>query len=560
MKKVLKTIAAISLALVPLLAMPSAADESQPENKAAVVLTCPGDLQGLAGSWANEYAAFDPQAKISLIVPPQAGTIPENSQIFIGYGDEIPVAYRHFPFEMISVGRDVFVPVINEKNPFMSGILESGVSISELGATLAGSGQRWDLLIEGAEPLSIHYYFTDDDALIKTFGKFLGVELKGFKKARRGDASAVLASVASDPLAIGFCHLKDIVSEMEDSFVEGIAVLPLDRNENGKLDAIEDFCGVPSAFNRAVWIGKYPGKLVRELYCAFDANSVKGSETAFMKWLVNEGQSSLEGHGLTQLTTGEKHSALARIPSEKVLPMVTPEKHPYLKFVIMILLAAIILGFAIQYLVYYIKGVRKERQAHEALKPHLFDEGSVDVPAGIYFDKSHTWAFMEKNGQVRIGVDDFLPHVTGKLSAIRMKQPGDHVKKGEIILTLVQRGKKLNIKSPLSGTIRQHNNSLRESPSLISKSPYSDGWVYLVEPTNWLREVQFMFMADKFRVWIAGEFGRLRDFLSIMKNFGGRKLSTVVLQDGGRVREGALEDLSPEAWEEFQTYFIEATS
>ncbi|HSG67587.1 MAG TPA: hypothetical protein VK994_02695, partial [Bacteroidales bacterium] len=70
----------------------------------------------------------------------------------------------------------------------------------------------------------------------------------------------------------------------------------------------------------------------------------------------------------------------------------------------------------------------------------------------------------------------------------------------------------------------------------------------------------FMFMADKFRIWMTSEFGRLKDFLAIMTNFGSRKLSTIVLQDGGRVKEGALEGLGPEAWEDFQTYFIEASA
>ena len=560
MKKVLKNIAAISLALIPLIAVTSAVNEDQHESREAVVLTCPADLQGLVGSWANEFAVFDPQSDVRLADPATTGTSPAFHAIFIGYGDEMPAAYRHFPYEMISVGRDVFVPVINAENPYRAEIMEQGIGLSDLRATFTGKGQNWNILIEGAEPSTIHYYLADDDALLTTVGEFLGVDLESINTASRENVSSVLASVASDPLAIGFCHLKDIVNEMEDTFVDGILVLPLDRNENGKLDAIEDFNRTPSAFNRAVWIGKYPGALVRDLYCAFDANTVRDNEAAFMKWLVNEGQSNLEGYGLMQLTTGEKHSAIAHIPTERVLPLVAPEKYPYMKFVIMILLAAIILGIVIRYIVNSIKSVKKEKEAYEALKPRLFDEGSVDIPAGIFFDKSHTWAFMEKNGQVRIGVDDFLPHVTGKLSAIRMKQPGDQVKKGEDILTLVQRGKKLNIKSPVSGTVRQHNNALRENPLLISSSPYSEGWVYLVEPANWLREVQFMFMADKFRVWISGEFGRLRDFLSIMKNFGGSKLSTVVLQDGGRVREGALEDMGPEAWEEFQTYFIEATS
>ncbi len=537
--------------------------EDQPrEDRNQVVVSCPYELRSLVGSWVDEFNAPGSFPAVTLsessLDETLYGTRPE---LYIGYESSLPEGLVIPSDIIITLGRDVYVPVVNACNPYMETLMLTGVPFSQLAMTMTVPGMRsWNELLAAASAVPINYYLVDDDIMVNALTGFLGLSDEAFATMNRGNTEDVIMSVAGDPLAIGFCHLKDITARMQDAYVPGITVLPVDRNNNGKLDDIENFYALPSALNRAVWIGKYPRALSNDLVCTFSGKEMHAGGIAFLKWMVNEGQPYLENYGITDLTTGEKQSALAKIPSGQLMPPAGADRFPYLKFAIMLAIAIIVISFVVQYMYTYITHVRKDKAAHRAMKPQLFSEAAMEVPAGVYFDKTHTWTFMEKDGKVRIGLDDFLPHVTGRLSAVRMKQPGTEVKRGEVILTLVQRGKKLNIKSPVSGTIRSHNTALLEMPSMINRSPYSEGWVYLIEPSNWLRELQFMFMSDKFRYWLSGEFTRLRDFLSIMQSFGGRKLSTVVLQDGGRVREGALEGLSPEAWEEFQTYFIDATS
>ncbi len=66
------------------------------------------------------------------------------------------------------------------------------------------------------------------------------------------------------------------------------------------------------------------------------------------------------------------------------------------------------------------------------------NENLIAAPKGLYFDKSHTWAFMEKDGIVKVGIDDFIQHITGTITRIKMKEPGERVRKGEKILTIIQ--------------------------------------------------------------------------------------------------------------------------
>jgi len=232
--------------------------------------------------------------------------------------------------------------------------------------------------------------------------------------------------------------------------------------------------------------------------------------------------------------------------------------HPF-QTTIYIIIALFVSGFIIVTTVRYI--IRKKSTLTDQLStnPPVFDEKSVVVPKGLYFDKSHTWAFMEIDGNVRIGIDDFLQHITGPVTRIKMKYPGEMIKKGEKIFSVIQNGKQLAIHSPVSGTIKAQNEMLATDTSSINASPYSDGWVYLIEPANWIRETQFMVMAERYREWLRYEFSRLKDFFAASLKANTRDYAHVVLQDGGTVKDNILADFGPEVWEDFQTNFIDSS-
>jgi hypothetical protein len=140
-----------------------------------------------------------------------------------------------------------------------------------------------------------------------------------------------------------------------------------------------------------------------------------------------------------------------------------------------------------------------------------------------------------------------------------MKSPGEKVRKGEEILSIIRNGKQLNLYSPVSGFIRKQNTFLIDTPTKINILPYTDGWVYKIEPTNWIREVRFLFMSDKYKEWLEDEFARLKDFLALSANINRVVYDQIVLQDGGELKINILADLEPKVWEEFQTRFIDTS-
>lgn len=188
---------------------------------------------------------------------------------------------------------------------------------------------------------------------------------------------------------------------------------------------------------------------------------------------------------------------------------------------------------------------------------NILDPNKIEVPSGVYFDNSHTWAYMEKNGKVQIGINDLLQHLTGRISSIAMRNPGEKINKGDVFLTLNHQGKKLHLYAPISGKINSCNTKLIQDASLINQSPYNDGWIYNMVPENWNKETQLMVMADKAKLWLSNEYNRCKDFFS--NYFQEKKLESmpIVLQDGGALTDHILSDYGPDVWEEFQLKFID---
>ena len=181
--------------------------------------------------------------------------------------------------------------------------------------------------------------------------------------------------------------------------------------------------------------------------------------------------------------------------------------------------------------------------------------GSIRIPEGVFFGNNHTWAFLEKSGKAQVGVDDMLMHVTGNVSIKPLYMPGDMLSKGDPMAEIFQEGKVLKVFAPISGEVMAVN-----APSDIdeaSADPYSEGWIYRLEPKAWKAETAGFYLGREARLWFQAELERFKDFIarSMVKNAPANAM--LVLQEGGEVADHALESMNARVWEDFQKEFLE---
>ncbi|MBS0011035.1 MAG: hypothetical protein KFF49_06480, partial [Bacteroidales bacterium] len=458
------------------------------------------------------------------------------------------------------VARDIVVPVISSSNPFSESLLSTGLSPSRFAAIYTEPGTvTWGDLLNTEDNNPVNCYCVGDESL-KDY-------LAGFLKDDRLKGNVVLAEnnnelnelINKDKYSIGFTRLSSLIDYENSSIREGIQVVPIDINANGKLDHNENIYTCLNDLNRGVWIGKYPGSLCRNIHIVSGRAPLAETETAFVQWILSGGQAYISEAGFSELIPGERQSKLQALIAQDTA-VIDSKKQP-VNTVTVFLIAATVLGlaFIIYILVKLLTTVRPDPGSTSIGAFPVFDGDSVNAPGGLFFDRTHTWSFMEKDGRVKIGIDDFLQHTTGRITNIKTKDAGSRIRKGEKLLSLVQDGKQLDIYSPVSGRITESNRELKGKSSVINSSPYSDGWIYYIEPDNWIKETRQFLLGQDYRKWLESEFTRLKDFIASTVKTSDLAYSQVILQDGGEVREGLLENFGPDVWEEFQRGFIDTT-
>ncbi len=180
------------------------------------------------------------------------------------------------------------------------------------------------------------------------------------------------------------------------------------------------------------------------------------------------------------------------------------------------------------------------------------------IPKGLFYSKNHTWAYLEKSGNAKIGIDDFLIHLVGGFKLNLLKTEGEEIRKGEVLAEIEQHGKQLKLLAPVSGVVKSFNAIAAQNTEIVKTDPYDEGWLYSIQPINWKTETAGFYYAEDAVKWIGSELQRLKDFLnvSLLKN---EETQMLVFQEGGELQMNLLEGLKEEVWKDFQNEFLDQT-
>ena len=135
---------------------------------------------------------------------------------------------------------------------------------------------------------------------------------------------------------------------------------------------------------------------------------------------------------------------------------------------------------------------------HAVIKPvDVLDLDGFKVPQGYYFHQGHTWAKLEENAEVRIGIDDFALRLLGPPDGIESPLVGKEIQQGQAQLLFKRGPNMVAMKSPVSGIVTAVNTELRENGGLANGSPYTKGWVLRVHSPNLRSEIKNLIMGDE---------------------------------------------------------------
>lgn len=127
----------------------------------------------------------------------------------------------------------------------------------------------------------------------------------------------------------------------------------------------------------------------------------------------------------------------------------------------------------------------------------------------LYDVENNTWLMVNKDGTVTIGVTSILSTIAGRLIRTNMKQIGDSIAKGQSLGTLESERFVGPVPSPVTGMVVEINHNNVNSPKTINVSPYEDGWIARLKPTNPTIEIPLLTGANDSRMLLAQKIAEL---------------------------------------------------
>ena len=132
------------------------------------------------------------------------------------------------------------------------------------------------------------------------------------------------------------------------------------------------------------------------------------------------------------------------------------------------------------------------------------------VPENLRYHPGHTWALNESPSLVRIGIDDFASKMIGKIEQIALPQRGQWVRQGQKIWSVMRNGKKVDMVSPIEGSVADINEEAIRNPELACNDPYGEGWLVTVQSPDAKTNFRNLLGGALARWWTEEAAGRLQ--------------------------------------------------
>jgi glycine cleavage system H protein len=128
-----------------------------------------------------------------------------------------------------------------------------------------------------------------------------------------------------------------------------------------------------------------------------------------------------------------------------------------------------------------------------------------------YYEEGRSWAKIEPDGRVRVGLSDVAVKMAAEIIYIRLKPKGASVEQGKGFGTMESAKWVGPLKSPVSGSIAETNEALTKTPGMIVNDPYGEGWAVLIQPTKLESDLKnLLHTAEQLTEWALKEKANLQ--------------------------------------------------
>jgi len=107
-----------------------------------------------------------------------------------------------------------------------------------------------------------------------------------------------------------------------------------------------------------------------------------------------------------------------------------------------------------------------------------------EVPANLKYAKSHEWLKPMDDGTCLIGITEHAQDQLGDMVFVEVPDVGRKLAVGEACAVVESVKAASDVYSPIGGEVVESNQALADAPELLNQSPYDQGWLMRLRPSN----------------------------------------------------------------------------
>ena len=216
----------------------------------------------------------------------------------------------------IAVAKDAVLPTINANNPVLADLKQKGLTRQKFyDIFISGKIKTWGQAVGSSSKANLQVFNRSDacgaaDMWAKYMNNKKQEDIQGL--GVNGDPG-VADAVKRNPDGIGFNNLGFIYEMQTRKVYPGLAVIPIDLNENGKIDKDEDFYASMDSVMSAINTGKYPSPPARDLYLVSGGKPTSPLVIYFLQWLMHDGQKFVHEAGYVTIMPDQVAAELKKL-------------------------------------------------------------------------------------------------------------------------------------------------------------------------------------------------------------------------------------------------------
>ncbi len=121
----------------------------------------------------------------------------------------------------------------------------------------------------------------------------------------------------------------------------------------------------------------------------------------------------------------------------------------------------------------------------------------MNIPENLRYTKDHEWIRVEGE-EAYVGITDYAQGELGDVVFIEIETEGEELDKEEVFGTIEAVKTVSDMFMPVAGEVLEVNEKLEDTPEVVNKDPYGDGWLIKIKLTD-ASQVEDLLSPEKYK-------------------------------------------------------------